>query len=126
VLFSVEAIPSGDFLPVTIANVFAHAPRIGVILQTVAAELCSIEKWSLLWIILPVALAWVAFKVNRTLGFQLAALVVMPLAFYSGIYILSSWDSYQAHIACSLPRLLLGLSLVALLTLGFGVSAISE
>jgi hypothetical protein len=123
-LYSVRAIPSDDFLPVTIANVLAHAPRIGATLRTVAAELCSIEKWSLLWILLPVALAGVAFKENRILGIQLAAFILMPLAFYSVIYILSSWNPYQAHIACSLPRLLLGLSLVALLTLGSGVAAI--
>jgi hypothetical protein len=126
VLFSVSAIHGDDFLPVTMANLVTHAARIGPILQAVAGELCSIEKWSLLWIILPAALLWVALKESRILGYQLAALILMPLAFYSGIYLLSSWNPYQDHIACSLPRLLLGLSLVALLTLGFALSAVLE
>jgi hypothetical protein len=108
------------------ANVVTNAPRIGNILNALACKLCTIEDWSLLWIIFPVALLWVALKENRILGLQLFTLVFTPLALYSGIYILSAWNPYQDHIAYSLPRLISNLSLVALLTLGFGVSAIAE
>ena len=108
------------------ANVLANTPHIGTILHAVFCELGSIEDWSLLWIIFPVALLWVAVKQKRTLSIQLLAIVSLPLAFYSGIYLLSALQPFQDHIVYTIGRLLSGLSLVALLTLGFAVSAILE
>jgi hypothetical protein len=121
VLLSVKAAPGRDFMPFTLANVAAHLDRVGTILRAVASELSSTTDWSILWFVFPVALVVIALRGKRTAGLQLGALVVMPLALYSGIYILSNWGSYEAHIDCSLPRLISHLSLVALLTLGIGL-----
>jgi len=114
--FSVRAIPNHDFLPATAANVAAHLNRVGPILRAVIVELSSINDWSILWAVFPIALVLLAAKGRRTLSLQLGALVFMPLVLYASVYILSSWNPYQTHIDCSLPRLVSHLSLVALLT----------
>ena len=121
-----QAIQSQDYLPITAANVIHNAPRIGTIADAVVLELCTVSSWSLLWIILPIALLWVWIEEDRGLCLTLAGVIFIPLGFYSGIYVLSSWNPFQNHIACSLPRLVSGLSLVAVLTLGLGISALAK
>jgi hypothetical protein len=121
VLQAAKAIPSTDFMPVTAGNIAAHLGRGGYILHAVAHELASTTDWSILWIALPAALSLVALSGQRALGLQLGAIIFLPLVLYSGIYIVSNWPSYEAHIDCSLPRLISHLSLVALMTLGIAL-----
>jgi len=117
-MLSVKAIPTHDFLPATMENLMKNAPRFGTILRLLLRELFSITDWNILWIVFPVALLLLAASGKRLLSLHLGALVFIPLLLYAGIYILSSWNPYQTHIDCSLPRLISQLSLVALLTFG--------
>jgi hypothetical protein len=86
--------------------------------------LLSVRDWSLLWILYPVALIWVAARQSRALSLQLFALVGLPLALYSSVYIFSSWAVFQDHIDTSLPRLVSDVALVGLLTVGISMRAI--
>jgi hypothetical protein len=95
----------------------------GTIVEYLGTELSRIRSWSLLWIMLPVALLWVGVIEGRRMGLQLAGVILMPIGFYSCIYILSTWEPYITHVECSLPRLISGVSLVAVLTLGAAISA---
>jgi hypothetical protein len=121
VLVSVNATPGNDFLPVTIANVTNNVGRIGTILRAVAYVLSSTTDWSILWAVPPISLLLMIVSGKGTLSLQLAGIIFMPLLLYSGIYILSNWNSYEAHLDSSLPRLISQLSLVALLTFGIAM-----
>jgi hypothetical protein len=121
-VLSTRSIQTHEFMPATMGNVTSHLDRVGTIAQFVFRELTATAHWSILWFIFPIALGAAAASGRRRLSAQLGAVVLIPLALYSGIYILSSRLAYEAHIDSSLPRLVSQLSLVALLTLGIAIS----
>jgi len=122
-LAAAKAIPSSDFMPVTVKNITENAGRIGTILGTLGHDLSSTSDWSILWIVFPIALLIISLAGKPRLAVYLAVIVLVPLALYSSVYILSNWGSYEAHIDSSLPRLISQVSLVALLTLGIALPA---
>ncbi|HEX4086248.1 MAG TPA: hypothetical protein VHY22_15130 [Chthoniobacteraceae bacterium] len=117
-LAAARTVPNTDFLPINAANIRHHLDRIPIIAQWVAREIISIHDWSLLWPLCAIALLTLAIKGNRGMSLRLLVLIGMPLSIYSGIYILSSWQPFESHVACSLDRLVSQLALVALLTIG--------
>jgi len=125
-MISMKAAKSRDFVPLTIANVIGNANRIGTILHYLIGELCSLNDWSLLWILFPIALLLLAARGKARLGSRLGSMVYIPLMLYACVYLLSDWPSYQLHIERSLPRLISQLSLVALLTLGLALPVLRE
>jgi hypothetical protein len=116
-----KAPDSADYLPMTLANLHKNLPRTGPILRHLGSELADLGNWSILWFALPVALVCIALRGDKKTGAQLFALTALPLAFYSGIYIFSSWPEYLSHIQVSLPRLVLQVSLAALLAISLAV-----
>jgi hypothetical protein len=121
VLFLTRTPQNSDFLPLTMGNVTGHADRIGTILHAVVSELGSTDDWSILWVAFPISVFLLAIRGNRTLCLQLGGLIILPLCLYAGVYMLSSWNPYQAHLLLSLPRLISHLSLVALMTMGIAM-----
>ncbi len=116
-----RALPNADFMPFTVQNVVNNLNRLGIICRFAVRELSSLDHWSILWFLFPVALVAIAWRGRRALSMQLAALVLLPLAIYSGVYILSNRGSLAVHIDNSLPRLVAQLSLLALLALGIAL-----
>ena len=105
-----------DFLPFTFGTVYGNLNRMGPILTALAHDLMETGVWSLLWYAFVVALAWLLYKSRRQPVVLLFLSVALPLGIDSCVYLLSSWSSYEDHMRTSLPRLILGVSLPALLT----------
>lgn len=104
-----------DFLPVTPDNLLAHVDRVPFIVTAVVRELFAWERWCVLWPMTLVAVVVLARNETMKPWKLLAPLIAVPLAIYSFIYIFSAWDSLPLHVVTSLPRLLLPLSMPAIL-----------
>jgi len=112
-----------DFLPVTFDTLLTHAVRYPSILREMLHEFANTTHWSLLWIAFAIALPFLIMKSRLKLAISLFLGVALPLGLYSSIYLFSAWPSYMDHIQSSLTRLMLQVSLVALLAVSLAVSA---
>jgi hypothetical protein len=112
----VEVVQAATFHPLTLENLLANLPRLGQILSAMGAQFALVKAWSLLWFGVPVALLCLAFQRRReTLILALAILV--PLTLDVVPYIFTTLD-LRFHLATSLDRLILQVSLVAALCVG--------
>ncbi len=118
-LFALRAVEVSDFQPITLASLQANLPRLSTIFLLMAAQLSLWENWSLLWWGVPLALACLAWQRRReTLG--LAVAIGLPLLLDVIPYLFTRLDLFF-HIQTSLDRLVLQISLVAVLTLGLAL-----
>ncbi len=118
-LHSVHVAEETTFQALTLENLHASLPRLGPILLFMGIQLSRIESWSLLWFAVPVALLSLAWQRRRE-ALWLAAALFVPLGMDVLPYLLSRLDLYF-HIATSLDRLVLQISLVGVLCLGLAL-----
>jgi hypothetical protein len=78
------------------------------------------ERWSLLWRSAFVY-TFVCLKQPAQTTVVLLLTVVLPVLLYPALYLFSAWSPYTDHLHTSLPRLLLQVSLVAILIIGLAV-----
>jgi hypothetical protein len=100
------AVPDRDFLPLTAANVVAHAGRVGGIARLFALNLLAAGEWSVLWYAFG-ALLIVGLVRRRLRAPALLLPVLLPLALYVCSLSLSAWPDYLLHARTSLDRLIL-------------------
>lgn len=100
------AVPDRDFLPLTLANVVAHAWRTGGIARLFALNLLATNEWSVLWYAFG-ALLVVGLARQRLRAPALLLPVLLPLALYVCSLSLSAWPDYLLHARTSLDRLIL-------------------
>lgn len=106
-----------EYLPFTLGTLRTNADRTSTIAGSLWDEVQRWDRWSLLW---PMMLLATVLWVMRTKGVArvlLPAMVVLPIALDSFVYYFSGWDPVSRHIDASLPRLLLQVAPVAVLTI---------
>lgn len=113
-LFFAGAAPSHDFAPASAASgLSVELRRVMPIAEAVMGELLRKEHWSVLWMMVALALAYQLVR-RRDLKLALLSLALgLPLFFYSGTYLFSTWPDYLSHMHASLPRLVLQVTPVA-------------
>jgi len=119
VLSALQVVEVSVFQPVSLASLQANLPRLNTIFLMMAGQLSLRECWSLLWWGVPLALACLAWQRRReTLGLALA--IGLPLLLDVFPYLFTRLDLFF-HIETSLDRLVLQISLVAVLTVGLAL-----
>lgn len=113
--------PHSDFASPSfswLSNNIGRLRDIGVIL---IEELSERAHWSIFWLLAAVAVVYL-FASRMLERVILASAVVLPVIFYSLIYLFSSWPSYTAHMTSSFPRLLLHVMPAGWLAIGLALS----
>jgi len=118
-MHSVHVVDGTAFQALTLENLRANLPRLGPIIYLMGAQLALLKAWSLLWLAVPVALACLAAQRRRE-ALWLAVALLVPLLLDVIPYLFTRLD-LVFHIATSLDRLILQLSLVAVLCLGLAL-----
>jgi len=113
--------PHSDFASPGFSAIRNNLGRVGNILGILFAELTETTHWSIFWLIVAVALIYL-FASRKLEKIALAFAIIIPVAVYSLIYILSSWPSWTAHMTSSFPRLLLHVMPAAWLAIGLALS----
>jgi len=118
-LWHTHAVLGSAFLPLRMQTLWTNASRMGTILLELAKELTAWPRWGFFWPVLGLALLSAAFapRDRRRLLALVAGLVVLPIATDSFIYVFSAWSPFTDHLRTSLPRLLVQVSLPAVLLL---------
>ena len=87
--------------------------RLGDVAQFLARESVNWSRWGLLWLAALCALCDLARRGRERPAHLLLGALALPIVAYSCVYIFSAWPNFRGHISTSLPRLLLGVALVA-------------
>jgi hypothetical protein len=119
-----HAIVGQAFLPMRPATLVANLPRVLEIVPGVLAEMGRQTYWGWFWPALVLAVPPLLPREWRRVQWLLAAAILAPLSLYSAIYIFSAWNPMMLHLTNSMPRLLVQLSLPAMLVLSGGVTAL--
>ena len=115
-IFLMIAKPSSgeEFLPVTPSILRSNLWRAPQIAWAVMRELLNWRRWGPLWVAVVVAALFLIANRGRGRRVILPAAVFLPIALYAGAYIFTGWD-FLVHLNNSFPRLLVHVSLVAML-----------
>jgi hypothetical protein len=109
-------VPDGVFLTVSPETLLAHLSRVPTIVQLLARELALLGHWALLWPVFAVTVV-LSIKRLRDVSEQfLLGAVVVPLGMYVSVFVFSSWPDFTEHVGTALPRLIIPLAPVALLS----------
>jgi len=119
-LRGMHTVASPDNVPVTLENFFGRVHRTGPIAALLFLRLSDWSRWSILWPLAAAALLSLACRHDRR-ALPLAVAIVLPIAIYCGSYIFSAWPQLSVHVNTSLPRLLIHVSLPALLAIVLAV-----
>jgi len=113
-----------DYMPLTMATLKSNAGRIPLILRTLLTELVNWRNWGLLWPALLPALSLLGKREQREPTAALFLAIALPLVLFLEIYLFigTSNKSLENHLDASLPRLMLQVSLVAVLLTGVALS----
>ncbi len=110
-----------QFSPLRFATLRSNLWRAPIIAESVLIELANWRHWGAIWLITLAAIVWLFWRGNES-EVLLPFAVLLPLTFYSGIYVFSLWTSFITHLESSFPRLLIQISLVTILTVRFALS----
>jgi hypothetical protein len=110
-------IPSTDFLPLTLGAVRENITRLGPIFGVLSRELLRPGHWGLIWPACAAAFGLVVANRRATENdWFLAGTVLLPLLAYQAIFMWSAWSDPVEHAALAVPRLLVPLAPVALIS----------
>src|SRR5207248_2590950 len=99
---------------------------LGMILKFLAGQLVDLDRWSLLWIVTPIALWQLARERRNVEALVLTLCISLPVTLYSGVYIFSAWANFAAHVTTSLPRLMLDVAFVSMLAIAMILPSFSR
>jgi len=116
-IFLMTARPASgeEFLPVTPSALRNNLWRGPQIARAVTHELLNWRDWGPLWVAVVAAALLLIANRSRERRIILPAAVFLPIALYAGAYIFTRWD-LLLHLNNSFPRLLIHVSLLAMLT----------
>jgi hypothetical protein len=106
-LWRMHAVSASDFFPLTLSSLESNIHRVSSILSELGSELSDRGKWSLLW---PLGLIALAFFVRRYRDLRAPVVliaVLAPICVYALGYVFSEWPDYIEHIELSIGRLLM-------------------
>lgn len=118
--------PGQDFVPVTASLALSNLNRLGPIFQTLLAEATTLARWNLLWYMLIFAfLSFLCVNRTRRAG-MLVICSILPLILYCLTYLFSAWPNYLRHVESSLPRLLLHVTPLAILSIALALAPLTR
>jgi hypothetical protein len=117
----VHLLPQSDFVRPSFNTLSNNLGRLGDIFAILFAELSQTFQWSIFWLIAAIGLLYLVAS-RKLERIALASAVVIPILLYSLTYLFSSWPSYAAHMASSVPRLLLHVMPAGWLAIGLALS----
>lgn len=120
-LQKMHVLSSRDFLPVTWAAFSANLDRVLPILRATIFEMTQFFHWSLLWLLVAIALVYLVFRLRDAGILVVAMAIILPIAAYAFTYVFSTWPDYFFHMATSFPRLLLQVVPVAWLAIALAL-----
>ncbi|MEO6725032.1 MAG: hypothetical protein ABIU20_05580 [Blastocatellia bacterium] len=91
--------------------------RAPAIVAAVGGELLNWRHWGVFWLLGLIATV-ILWRSKSRESKWLPLLVLLPLAFYSSVYMFSLWPSFLTHLESSFSRLLIHVSLVGALLIG--------
>lgn len=106
-----------QFQPVGLTTLRDNLWRVPVIAQAVMSELIILRHWGVLWLFFAMAAVWILSRKESREFILLPMAVLLPMLLYSGVYVFSLWGEFITHLESSFPRLLIHVSLVAVLTI---------
>jgi hypothetical protein len=112
---------STDFFPVNLDSLVTHCHRVLPLLLAFLVELKTLQTWSLFWLIVGIAVAYLVPRIRDLRVSVLFAALFAPILLYFFSYIFSSWPNYQQHVALSISRLLMHVVPVGVLVAVFAV-----
>jgi len=121
-LAAMHAPPQSDFLPFTPDTFLENWDRIGFVAKFLAGEAIRWSRWGVLWLVMLVALCDLARRGRERHAVLLTATIALPVAIYSAVYIFSAWPNWRAHVSTSLPRLIMDVSLAAVLAIALALA----
>jgi len=113
--------PHSDFSHPTFSLLRGNLGRLADIGSILLAELGETVHWSIFWLLVAVAVVYL-FASRKLEKILLAMAVLLPIAFYSLIYLFSTWPSYTAHMTSSVSRLLLHVMPAGWLAIGLALT----
>jgi hypothetical protein len=106
-----------QFSPLRFDTLRANLSRVPAISMAVSGEFANWRHWGAFWLI-AIGAAVIAWR-NASRDWKMLPLfILLPVAFYSGVYIFSLWPSFLTHLESSFPRLLVHVTLVAVWLVG--------
>jgi len=107
-----------DFVPVSMDYLSSHLDRARSLVSWMAQELTNWQAWSYLWIFLLIAVALALRNAQRWRWYPGSVAVLVPLVIYPCVYLFTAWNSVEAHVKSSLPRLLIHIAPTAAVVAG--------
>jgi hypothetical protein len=120
-LHAMHSVLPSDFARPTFQLLGENINRLGTIGQIALIELTDTGLWSIFWLLVLVAIIYLALARSFPRLILIVG-VVGPLLLYLLTYIFSAWPSYTAHVTSSLPRLLLQVVPAGWLAVGLALS----
>ncbi|MFN8473305.1 MAG: hypothetical protein U0822_14040 [Anaerolineae bacterium] len=113
--------PPTEFLPMTLSTLISNISRLGAVAAYWRTMVTDWPTWGAFWPFLLGACVIVVLTAPRLPRFILA-LLALPLATYSGIFIFSAWSNPTDHINSALGRLVLQVAPLGALTIALALS----
>jgi hypothetical protein len=121
-LSAMHASISRDFSPISLSLFLSNFHRLGPVLQGLIKEATNISHWSFLWYLTPVAILSCAVRHRSQRLTLLVICSIAPIILYCGTYLFSAWPDYLHHVRSSLPRLLLHVVPVSILSIALALA----
>jgi hypothetical protein len=112
----------GDFLPMTLPVLISNFDRLVPVTHLLLKEVTTMKHWSLLWYLTPIAFLCLMWRHRSERADVLLICTTLPLALDCAIYLFSSWPDYLHHVRFSLPRLVLQVAPLAVLSVALALA----
>lgn len=113
---------SRDFSPISLSLFRSNFHRLGPVLQCLIKEAADISHWSFLWYLMPVAILSCAVWKRSERQILLVICSIAPIVLYCCAYLFSAWPDYLHHVVSSLPRLLLHVAPLSMLSIALALA----
>jgi hypothetical protein len=111
-----------DFSPISLSLFCSNFYRLGPVLQCLIKEATNISHWGLLWYVTPVAILSCALRKRSERQILLVVCSIAPIFLYCSTYLFSAWPDYLHHVRSSLPRLLLHVAPLSMLSIALALA----
>lgn len=92
--------------------------RVPVVVRAELLQLANWQYWGLMWLLVAATIVLSIWRRESKGFFVLPLAILLPFSIYSSVYIFSIWPSFVTHLESSFPRLLIHISLTAVLMVG--------
>lgn len=111
-----------DFSPISLSLFLSNFHRLGAVLQCLIKEASNLSHWSLLWYVTLVAILSSAVRNRSERQIMLVICAIAPIVLYCSTYLFSAWPDYLHHVRSSLPRLLIHVVPLSMLSIALALA----